>query len=169
METMQDSGGLQVDGSKGSAASGLPTLKTVNQLKIVESSDDSAKLLTDIKSEMDPYKELELYLAKVNKKKMSTRKQNKIAKNYMAVKEGLDRFHRSPRRSRLRRRSTYKSAGVFPSYQHCKLKMRQAEARRASLTMGEEEDEKEKERSHIYSAPGEPRTEINTTSPEFRF
>ncbi|CAK9806437.1 hypothetical protein ANTQUA_LOCUS4867 [Anthophora quadrimaculata] len=66
METMQDSGGLQVDGSKGSVASGLLSSKTVNQLKIVESGDESGKVLTATKSEMDPYKELELYLAKVN-------------------------------------------------------------------------------------------------------
>ncbi|OAD58105.1 hypothetical protein WN48_00780 [Eufriesea mexicana] len=66
METMQDSGGLHVDGSKGSVASGLPSSKTANQLKIVESCDESGKLLTATKSEMDPYKELELYLAKVN-------------------------------------------------------------------------------------------------------
>ncbi|KOC61177.1 hypothetical protein WH47_06611 [Habropoda laboriosa] len=66
METMQDSGGLQVDGSKGSVASGLHSSKTVNQLKIVESGDESGKVLTAAKSEMDPYKELELYLAKVN-------------------------------------------------------------------------------------------------------
>lgn len=63
---MQDSGGLHVDGSKGSVASGLPSSKTVNQLKIVESRDESGKLLTATKSEMDPYKEFELYLAKVN-------------------------------------------------------------------------------------------------------
>ncbi|XP_003393415.2 uncharacterized protein LOC100652305 isoform X1 [Bombus terrestris] len=66
METMQDSGGLYVDGSKGSVASGLPISKTVNQLKIVESGNESGKVLTATKSEMDPYKELELYLAKVN-------------------------------------------------------------------------------------------------------
>ncbi|XP_076178540.1 rhoGTPase activating protein isoform X2 [Ptiloglossa arizonensis] len=66
METMQDSGGLQVDGSKGSVASSLPASKTVNRLKIVESGDESGKLLSGSKLEMDPYKELELYLAKVN-------------------------------------------------------------------------------------------------------
>lgn len=66
METMQDSGGLRVDGSKGSVASSLPSSKTVNQLKIVEGSDESGNVLTAAKSEMDPYKELELYLAKVN-------------------------------------------------------------------------------------------------------
>ncbi|XP_043526536.1 uncharacterized protein LOC122537444 isoform X2 [Frieseomelitta varia] len=66
METMQDSGGL-LDGSRGSVAPGLPISKTVNQLKIVESGNESGKLLTATKSmEMDPYKELELYLAKVN-------------------------------------------------------------------------------------------------------
>ncbi|CAL7945937.1 unnamed protein product [Xylocopa violacea] len=61
METMQDSGGLQVDGSRRSVAGKT----TVNRLKIVE-SDDSGKVLTATKSEMDPYKEMELYLAKVN-------------------------------------------------------------------------------------------------------
>ncbi|KAK9305278.1 hypothetical protein QLX08_003636 [Tetragonisca angustula] len=66
METMQDSGGL-LDGSRGSVAPGLPIPKTVNQLKIVESGNESGKLLTATKSmEMDPYKELELYLARVN-------------------------------------------------------------------------------------------------------
>ncbi|XP_034172458.1 rhoGTPase activating protein isoform X3 [Osmia lignaria lignaria] len=66
MESMQDSGGLRVDGSKGSVAPGLSSSKTVNQLKIVEGNDESGKLLNDSKQEMDPYKELELYLAKVN-------------------------------------------------------------------------------------------------------
>ncbi|XP_029048472.1 rho GTPase-activating protein 7 isoform X4 [Osmia bicornis bicornis] len=66
MESMQDSGGLRVDGSKGSVAPGLPSSKTVNQLKIEEGNDESGKLLNDSKQEMDPYKELELYLAKVN-------------------------------------------------------------------------------------------------------
>ncbi|KAG9437835.1 rho GTPase-activating protein 7 isoform X2 [Apis mellifera carnica] len=66
METMQDSGGLRVDGSKGGVASGLPSSKTVNQLRIVESGDESGKMVIPTKSEMDPYKELELYLAKVN-------------------------------------------------------------------------------------------------------
>ncbi|XP_043803704.1 rho GTPase-activating protein 7 isoform X2 [Apis laboriosa] len=67
METIQDSGGLRVDGSKGSVvASGLPSSKTVNQLRIVESGDESGKMVIPTKSEMDPYKELELYLAKVN-------------------------------------------------------------------------------------------------------
>lgn len=67
MESVQDSGGLlRVDGSKGSVASGLPSSKTVNQLKIVESGDESGKMVIPTKSEMDPYKELELYLAKVN-------------------------------------------------------------------------------------------------------
>ncbi|XP_076751063.1 rhoGTPase activating protein isoform X2 [Xylocopa sonorina] len=60
METIQDSGGLQVDGSRRIVAG-----KTVNRLKIVE-SDESGKVLTATKSEMDPYKEMELYLAKVN-------------------------------------------------------------------------------------------------------
>lgn len=63
---MRDTGGLQVDGSKGSVASSLNTSKTVNQLKIVESGDGSGKVLSESKPEMDPYKELELYLAKVN-------------------------------------------------------------------------------------------------------
>lgn len=67
METVQDSGGLRVDGSKGSVvASGLSSSKTVNQLRIVESGDESGKMVIPTKSEMDPYKELELYLAKVN-------------------------------------------------------------------------------------------------------
>lgn len=67
MESVQDSGGLlRVDGSKGSVTSGLPSSKTVNQLKIVESGDESGKMVIPTKSEMDPYKELELYLAKVN-------------------------------------------------------------------------------------------------------
>ncbi|XP_043257733.1 uncharacterized protein LOC122400368 isoform X2 [Colletes gigas] len=66
METMQDSGGLQVDGSRGSVASSLPASKTVNRLKIVESGDESGKHLSRSKPEMDPYKELELYFAKVN-------------------------------------------------------------------------------------------------------
>lgn len=66
METIQDSGGLRVDGSKGGVASGLPSSKTVNQLRIVESGDESGKMVIPTKSEMDPYKELELYLAKVN-------------------------------------------------------------------------------------------------------
>ncbi|KOX78995.1 hypothetical protein WN51_10132 [Melipona quadrifasciata] len=66
METMQDSGGL-FDGSRGSVAPGLSISKTANQLKIVESGNESDKLLTATKSmQMDPYKELELYLAKVN-------------------------------------------------------------------------------------------------------
>ncbi|XP_076244845.1 rhoGTPase activating protein [Calliopsis andreniformis] len=66
METMEDSGGLRVDGSRGSVATSLPASKTVNQLKIVESGDNSGKVFSGSKSEMDPYKELELYLAKVN-------------------------------------------------------------------------------------------------------
>ena len=61
---MQDSGGL-LDGSRGSVAPGLAVSKTVNQLRIVESGNESGKLLTK-SMEMDPYKELELYLAKVN-------------------------------------------------------------------------------------------------------
>ncbi|XP_054006718.1 uncharacterized protein LOC128891336 isoform X2 [Hylaeus anthracinus] len=63
---MQDTGGLLVDGSKESVASSLPTTKTVNRLKIVESDDESGELLSGTKSEMDPYKEFELYLAKAN-------------------------------------------------------------------------------------------------------
>lgn len=68
---------------------------------------------------------------------------------------GSDRFHRPPRRSRLRRRSTYKSARVFPSYQHCKLKMRQAEER-----PGQFGHENRGEKTFIR--PREPRAEINT-------
>ncbi|XP_076279768.1 rhoGTPase activating protein [Lasioglossum baleicum] len=66
METMRDTGGLRVDGSKGSVASGTTATKTVNRLKIVEGGDESGKVLSESKPEMDPYKELELYLAKVN-------------------------------------------------------------------------------------------------------
>lgn len=87
--------------------------------------------------------------------------ENKNAKNYTAVKRGLDRFHRSPRRSRLRRCWTYKSARVFPSYQHCKLKIRQAEERRASLTTRKEKGGKR------FIGDREPRAEINTTEPNF--
>ena len=60
---------------------------------------------------------------KERQKKMSTRGKQKREKLH-GRQRGTDRFHRWPRRSRLRRRSTYKSARVFPSYQHCKLKMR---------------------------------------------
>lgn len=64
---MEDSGGLRVDGcSKGSVATSLPASKTANQLKIVESRDGNGKPLSGSKQEMDPYKELELYLARVN-------------------------------------------------------------------------------------------------------
>nr|XP_033328509.1 rho GTPase-activating protein 7 isoform X2 [Megalopta genalis] len=66
METMRDTGGLQVDASKGSVVPSIAASKTVNQLKIVESDDESGKVLSESKPEMDPYKELELYLAKVN-------------------------------------------------------------------------------------------------------
>lgn len=65
METMEDSGGLRVDGSKGTVATSLPASKTVNQLKIVETGDNSGQVFNGSKQEMDPYAELELYLAKV--------------------------------------------------------------------------------------------------------
>ncbi|KAI4501326.1 hypothetical protein M0802_003699 [Mischocyttarus mexicanus] len=68
METMEDSGGLQVDASRGNIAPGLPVARK-NCLKIVEPDIDvdtvkQEERITTV--EMDPYKELELYLARVN-------------------------------------------------------------------------------------------------------
>ena len=67
METAHKNGAFRVNGSTGSEVSGLLT-KSANCLKIVESSGvDSDKTPDEYpKEEMDPYKELELYLAKVN-------------------------------------------------------------------------------------------------------
>ncbi|XP_014488552.1 PREDICTED: uncharacterized protein LOC106751861 isoform X2 [Dinoponera quadriceps] len=58
METVQESGGRLQNGSAVIA-------KTPNRLKIVESDDDD-KVTSEKAAEMDPYRELELYLAKVN-------------------------------------------------------------------------------------------------------
>lgn len=55
METMQEGGGRLQNGS---------TVRTPNRLKLVE-SDDNDKVTSERTTEMDPYKELELYLAKV--------------------------------------------------------------------------------------------------------
>lgn len=57
METMQEGGGRLQNGST--------VTKTPNRLKIVE-SDEEDKLTSQKTMEMDPYRELELYLAKVN-------------------------------------------------------------------------------------------------------
>lgn len=50
---MEDSGGLRVDGSKGTVATSLPASKTVNQLKIVETGDNSGQVFNGSKQEMD--------------------------------------------------------------------------------------------------------------------
>ena len=83
---------------------------------------------------------------------MSTRGKQKREKLH-GRQRGTDRFHRWPRRSRLRRRSTYKSARVFPSYQHCKLKMRWGETgqsdhwRKRKKKRGGREGEKKRKES----------------------
>lgn len=56
METVQEGGGRLQNGSA--------VTKTPNRLKIV--SDEEDKVTSERAVEMDPYKELELYLAKVN-------------------------------------------------------------------------------------------------------
>lgn len=66
METVRENGIHRVNGSTGSEVSGSPS-KSANHLKIVESGVNSEKISDESsKAEMDPYKELELYLAKVN-------------------------------------------------------------------------------------------------------
>ncbi|XP_033211263.1 rho GTPase-activating protein 7 isoform X2 [Belonocnema kinseyi] len=66
METVRENGVHRVNGSTGSEVSGSPS-KSANRLKIVESGVNSEKFPDESsKEEMDPYKELELYLAKVN-------------------------------------------------------------------------------------------------------
>ncbi|XP_043483890.1 rho GTPase-activating protein 7 isoform X2 [Leptopilina heterotoma] len=69
METVRENGAANrwVNGSTGSEVSISPS-NCVNHLKIVECDVDSEKKIPRefIKEEMDPYKELELYLAKVN-------------------------------------------------------------------------------------------------------
>lgn len=57
METMQEGGGRLQNGSI--------ITKTPNCLKFVK-SDEYNKVTNERTTEMDPYKELELYLAKVN-------------------------------------------------------------------------------------------------------
>lgn len=57
METVQEGGGRLPNGSA--------VTKTPNRLRIVESDEDD-KVTSDRPVEMDPYRELELYLAKVN-------------------------------------------------------------------------------------------------------
>lgn len=56
METMQEGGGRLQNGS---TVGRIP-----NRLKLVE-SDDNDKVTSERTTEMDPYRELELYLAKV--------------------------------------------------------------------------------------------------------
>ena len=66
MEKVRDNRIHRVNESTGSEVSGSPS-KRANRLKIVESGVDSDKIPDESsKEEMDPYKELELYLAKVN-------------------------------------------------------------------------------------------------------
>lgn len=55
MEAVQEAGGRLQNGSA----------KTANRLKIVE-SDEEDKMTSERTAETDPYRELELYLAKVN-------------------------------------------------------------------------------------------------------
>jgi len=55
---------------------------------------------------------------------MITAKCKNICNRSVIRQRRQNRFHRS-RRSWLRRDSTYKSAQAFPSYQHCKLIMRE--------------------------------------------
>ncbi|XP_025156537.1 uncharacterized protein LOC105186773 isoform X3 [Harpegnathos saltator] len=57
METVQEGGGRLQNGSA--------VMKTPNRLKIVESDEDD-KVTSERPTQMDPYRELELYLAKVN-------------------------------------------------------------------------------------------------------
>ncbi|KAI4480497.1 hypothetical protein M0804_010050 [Polistes exclamans] len=85
METMEDSGGLRVDASRGNIAPGCLPVARKNCLKIVEPGIDvdtvkqeesrrttttttttTNTITTTTTIEMDPYKELELYLARVN-------------------------------------------------------------------------------------------------------
>lgn len=90
-------------------------------------------------------------------KEKCSREGNKKREKLRGRQRGPDRFHRSPRRSRLRRRSTYKSDRVFPSYQHCKLKMRGHPRRTVTASLARPRRGKNRRRKNIYSAPWTPR------------
>lgn len=62
------SGPTRINGpNKENAVLTLPRSKDINPLKIVESGDVSDEVTSEnSQAEMDPYKELELYLARVN-------------------------------------------------------------------------------------------------------
>lgn len=69
MEAIRNiSGPTRINGpNKGSATLTFPKSKSINPLKIVESDDVSDEVTGEkSRNQMDPYKELELYLARVN-------------------------------------------------------------------------------------------------------
>lgn len=69
MEAAEESEGPQIDESEQTPIVTGVSSKTTNRLKIAENGDDSVKMTNEGSKErkkMDPYKELELYLAKVN-------------------------------------------------------------------------------------------------------